>query len=449
MKNILKLKELVLASDSTLKTIFFIFTSVGIGKGLSVLRELIIAYYYGISVTVDFFMLAFTWLTWFSGLWMSVTYSVVIPLVSKAEARDRKLFESEFIGLSFFLGLLLTGFIVIVSFYFIRYIFYDLSEETLIGLTRTFLFLSPLSFISTIAVSYLIILLGKDAILSTLSEAVAPAVASLFLIFYISVWNFDPDSSGLVIGCLIGYFIWVFVLIWWSGRFHLIHRPSFRFRSKLWKDFYKSFRVMFLASTVLSLTALIDQKMALPLGPGSVSTLGYANRVLGLLFAVSSLVLTRTFLPSFSSGLLGRKDMPMRALRWSLFMLLLASIFTALGWKFSNEIVIYGFSRGNFTMDDAHRVGNVLRYGFLQLPFYVAGSVLVCYVTSLSKYNLLLLMAVIMVAVKVLFNYLLIRNFGVSGILISGVIMYLVSFAISLVYVIFRYDYKITKDLSK
>lgn len=422
--------------EKIIKTIILVLTSVGVGKGISLLRELIIAYYYGLSETVDFFMLAFTWLTWFSGLWMSVTYSIVVPLVSRVDIREKGLFESEFIGFSYFLGFLSMMFMVILSCFFMEHIFADISSYALRSLTKTFLFLSPLSFLSMVAVSYLVLTLVKDAFISTLSEAVAPALASVFLIFYIWVLDFNPDSFGLIFGCLLGYLVWAGILIRLGTKFYYIIRPSLRFRSKLWKDFYKNFGVMFSASAILSLILLIDQKMAIPLGAGSVATLGYCNRLIGVLFSVSSLVLTRTFLPSFSVGYHDNGALRHKAIKWGLFMLSISLPFTGLGWQLSHEIVTSVFERGSFSAEDANRVGNALRCGFLQLPFYVGGSVLNCYLTSVGRYSFLLLIAIVMVVIKIVANYLLIPFFAVSALFISGAIMYFFSFLLSLSYII-------------
>jgi hypothetical protein len=52
---------------------------------------------------------------------------------------------------------------------------------------------------------------------------------------------------------------------------------------------------------LMSFTGIIDQFFAANLGAGAISTLSYANRVLGLILSLGAMAISRATLPEFSA----------------------------------------------------------------------------------------------------------------------------------------------------
>jgi O-antigen/teichoic acid export membrane protein len=73
-------------------------------------------------------------------------------------------------------------------------------------------------------------------------------------------------------------------------------------------------------------------------------------------------------------------------------------------------------------------VAHVLRFGALQLPFYFAGLTAVQWIAARRRYGSLLLIACLAVLLKLVMNLLLIKAFGLAGIMMATAGMYAFSF---------------------
>jgi peptidoglycan biosynthesis protein MviN/MurJ (putative lipid II flippase) len=81
------------------------------------------------------------------------------------------------------------------------------------------------------------------------------------------------------------------------------------------------------------------------------------------------------------------------------------------------------FVRGAFSQADASQVGHLLRLYALQVPFYLAASILGRILLSIEGPRPLALAAVIAVTATITANAVLIGQMGISGIPAAGVIV--------------------------
>ena len=86
------------------------------------------------------------------------------------------------------------------------------------------------------------------------------------------------------------------------------------------------------------------------------------------------------------------------------------------------------FERGAFTSEDTRVVAGVQILASLQIPFYVAGILIVRAISSLSANRILAYGNVISLTVNVALNWLFMRWIGVAGIALSTSVMYVVAF---------------------
>jgi putative peptidoglycan lipid II flippase len=85
------------------------------------------------------------------------------------------------------------------------------------------------------------------------------------------------------------------------------------------------------------------------------------------------------------------------------------------------------FERGAFTPDATEAVSRVQMWLLLQIPFYVVVMLGPRVLSALDANATLLRISVLNVVVNIVGNYLLMRQFGVSGIAMATSLMYLIA----------------------
>jgi len=180
---------------------------------------------------------------------------------------------------------------------------------------------------------------------------------------------------------------------------------------------------------VMSGNSVIDQAMAAMLPAGSVAVLSYGNRVVQFCIMLSAAALGTTLIPYFSRLAADRKwDELNRIVHRSLRLTLLLTVPLALLLFFCSEpLVNLLFRRGAFTASDAHTVGKVQAFYALQIPSFIAGTIVVRLIQSIQANRILLWVASINLIMNISLNFLFMRWLGVAGIALSTAVVFLFS----------------------
>lgn len=67
---------------SIVKNMMIVAIFVGVGKLFGALKEVVVAYYFGISQVLDAYNIAFTWVTWAPVVWQGVVVFASVPIYS-------------------------------------------------------------------------------------------------------------------------------------------------------------------------------------------------------------------------------------------------------------------------------------------------------------------------------------------------------------------------------
>ncbi len=174
---------------------------------------------------------------------------------------------------------------------------------------------------------------------------------------------------------------------------------------------------------------LIDQNLASRLGPGSISILGYADKIFRLPLTVLIAAIYTGLHPYLAeAAAAGRYDdfqqMVDRLLRATLFVLLPVGLAIVL---LRQPIVVMVYQRGAFTPSAANATVGVLLYLGLQVPalglWYVYDRALV----SLRRTSFLMVFAVLSVGIKLMLSLVLVRTLGLAGLACATVVAILTS----------------------
>ncbi len=188
--------------------------------------------------------------------------------------------------------------------------------------------------------------------------------------------------------------------------------------------------VLLCAGVSLSyISPLIDQWMASFLGAGSVSTLGYANRLVVGAASLSVGALGPALLPHFSK-LVARGDT--QGLNTHYMAVMRLTVWGSVGltgmvWLVSEPVVALLYEHGNFTHADSLAVAGIMGWLSLQFPVLLVGIIAATLLSAVSMNAVFIPLSVLVATVKISANFLLMQWYGLAGIALSTAAAYTVS----------------------
>lgn len=178
-------------------------------------------------------------------------------------------------------------------------------------------------------------------------------------------------------------------------------------------------------------TALVDQSLAARLGPGSVSALNYANKLIPVILTIGTISLSTAALPAFSRLAANRDWVGVRSVLRGYTRLIFAVTVpvTILIILFSRPIIALFFQHGAFTEADAILVARVQSFLSVEIPFYAISMLYVSALSGLKLNDTLMWGTMISVPLNIGLDLFLMRIWGVSGIALSTAGVLIVSAA--------------------
>ncbi|MFM0057672.1 murein biosynthesis integral membrane protein MurJ [Paraburkholderia phytofirmans] len=396
-----------------------------IGKSAGALKEMSIAYRYGISNVVDAYQLTLTLITWLPATFVAVLSVVLVPALVELRSRPKQE-QAKFLGeldvMAIVVGL---AFAVLLYFswpYALDLMARNLSEETRVMSRRMMLGMAPVGIVMLTICVYAARLQAREKHVNTLLEC----VPALVLLVFVLAWHDASSPAPLIWGSTLGFILQAVLLGVLSGRADQIRaRLSFSLSSPQWPHMYRAVGVFMIGQLVMSLATPLDQYFVAGLGDGNIATLGYASRVLALLVSMGAVAISRATLPVLSELLSAGDNVRARsiALKWSLFMLAVGGVVVVVAWLLAPIVVKLLFQRGAFSAADTLAVSSLFRWGLIQIPFYFSVLVLVQLFASQGRFKAMALIAVVNFAVKAVANFFLIRWFGITGVVLATGVM--------------------------
>jgi putative peptidoglycan lipid II flippase len=389
-------------------------------------KELTVAAWFGTGDAVDAFLIALLVPRLAGSISASFLPTFIRVYRNRGVAGAQKVLTGVISGFLFF-GLILSVILIVFTPLYLPALCSGFSSEKL-RLARMILYaLVPiilLKGLSTICAGVL------NALDNFALAAILPILGPLSAIFFILTNGASLGIYALVSGTILGFGLET-VLI--SGA---IIRRKFSLRPHLIGDdpdlriVIGQFLPMVAGSILMGSTELVDKGMAAALSPGSVAALNYGNKIIAAVLTLATTAIGTAVLPYFTR-LVSEKDWKnIRSILKSYLGLIFAvGIPTAmLIYVFSDSIVNIIFQRGSFTAGDTAVVSAVQAYFSFQVPFYIAGILVVRLISALRANHILMWGAAINLVVNIGFNIVFIHYLGLKGIALSTSFVYLVSF---------------------
>ena len=378
-------------------------------------KEVALAWRYGINDTVDAYVFVFNLMQWPTTVLGGILVGLLVPIAASLSISEtRVLRELRSYSLAF---ILLLGMCLCL----ITWIFFPwLLSWPLLGLSvgqinsgeqmRALVLTIPLSLVASLFAAWT---LADNRHVNTLAEALPP-LGILFVVLLMG------GITPLVFGTVLGLLFQVIFLGASLLSCRQLEKPLFNLEHRYRNMLLGGAGVMILGQGLMSGVVLVDQFAAAGLVPGSLATLGYANRILGLFLTLGSIVVARAVLPIFSAAYVSsNKDYNSLALQWGWKALCFGVVTAGTSILSADWIVKTLFQRGEFGTAESNIVSSALRYGFVQLPFFLCSTVLVNALLAAHRRSLLIPLGGLALATKLGFVLFFLPKLGLKGLLLS------------------------------
>jgi putative peptidoglycan lipid II flippase len=266
--------------------------------------------------------------------------------------------------------------------------------------------------------------------------SLAPAAVPVFVVLGLAVSvavGAGSDSRGIwiiSISTLLGTILQLALLLGAFARSEKIPLPRWRGFSPEMKRSFHAYAPVLVGSLLITASGFVDQVMAASLAPGSLAALSYGGKMTSLLSSAGAIAIGTAAFPEFSRLLVENRNAAAMACLWQLirFVALIGIPAAALIFLLSRPLTAILFQRGAFSASDTVAVAGIQAMYALQLPWYVAGMVVVRFLAALGASKTILAIAAANLALKVLLNVILMRYIGIRGLALSTSIVYMVSF---------------------
>lgn len=406
MRNVLVIGSLVIAA-----------------KFFAALREIVIAWRYGVSALVDSYQISFMIVTWTPILFTTIIVTALVPnLVASRQSEQHRLFVSELNGAALGLGLVTLAATFLLGPYIAGEIAGPLGAPTAAMSRELTLLLAPFAFLLVISGYLGVRLQAIQAFGYTVLEALPPLCLCLLVLAFAQGSEYWPLAAGLLAGGALQLVILGVLAQRLDGG---VGAVRFRFASMHWPSAFAALGTIALGQLFNSLSIPIDQILAANLGTGAVATIGYSNRLIGLVTSLCIIVIGYSLLPFLSSiaargeARAGRR----KTLRSAGLLFGLGWIVAGAGWAVALWGVGLVFERGAFTAQDTQIVAEIFRISLLQIPFFASGIALMQWLAASHRHGLICLVLLVCACAKLLSALLFVQWFGLIGLAMSQVIM--------------------------
>jgi putative peptidoglycan lipid II flippase len=410
---------------------------------LGFFREILFAYFFGTQQEFDVYLIAAVVPTTISIIILYIGQNYFIPAYNSHKSSNKN--SIDFFKSNVFVFFVTGLFLTILLFLFtpnIVSIFINKSNTQYFNLAtdifRILLITLPVSAVISIISAYYLAEM----------DFVSPAISRLFLnVAIIPVIWFSSQNIGIYsisIGIAIGIllqFIYLFLKLKIKDKW--IPISYVKNRSKLGKDFTSVILSIIIIESISQLYSLSDRFFYSSVDSGGIASLNYATNIFMLPVSIISVSIATIIFSKVSEYFAGPSKFDINHyisefLRVNLVIFLFAT-FTLL--LFGDVIVKIILERGKFDSTDSASTFNLLKIYSISLLFYSTYSLYNKILYSAKLIKQLLLITILGMMIKIVFNFLLVTHFKQSGLALSTVISYLFFFTSS--NLLIRYKLKI------
>ncbi|WP_334994790.1 murein biosynthesis integral membrane protein MurJ [Nostoc sp.] len=399
-------------------------------KVAAVGKELVVAQRFGTGDDLDAFLIALLVPSFIINVVAGSFNTALIPTYMQVREQEGiKAAQRLFCGATISgLGLLgITTILMVASApLYLPYIAAGFSPEKLDMTFHLLCAIAPLVLLSGIIIIWGAVLnAGERFALAALSPIMTPTI-SVLLLLMVKSWGIFALVAGLVCGAVLEIIL--------LGT--ALHRQGISWLPK-WYGFDTHLRQvvsqyfpMIAGGFLMCSTNLVDQSMAAMLSPGSVAALSYGNKLISFPISLATTALSTAVIPYFSKMVVSKDWIGARHTlkQYMQIIFMTTMLLTAFLLVFSEPLVKILFQRGSFTANDTHLIAQIQNYFALQIPFYIAGTLVVRLISAMQANHILMWGSAYNLIINIVLNYVFMQWFDVIGIALSTTCVYIFSF---------------------
>ena len=389
------------------------------------IKESTIAYYFGTSEYVDFYVLALIFVTFF----VQPIGGAISTLLTQKYIEIVKVYSSKVAGhiyiKSLLLGILCICIISVIQSFLLqipRIEAWFISKFSYINLNYIYI-LMPIGILSTISLINGSILMAKEQFKThSLLPIFVHFTTITFLIFAPKEYVFE----FLLIGTLFGFFLELIISKFCLRKIFLkLDFNKIKEEGREFNKIVKSMPKMVISATILGSSLIIDQIMAMLAGEGAVAMINFGNKVpLGL---ISIITIWGTVLyPTFIQYVTASRYNTLRKsfLRFSTISFVLFFIICGFISFFSDSLIKILFEHGAFLAKDTIMVANIQILYLMLVPLFIVSMICMRVINALENSGIYLLGNVLLIVINIILNLYLIPLYGVIGAPLATLISY-------------------------
>ncbi len=416
-------------SKSIIKASIILTILTVFGKGIGFIREMVLAYYFGLSDEYDVFLVSITIAVILNSTIYYFAQNYFIPLYNKFERNKNK--GNDFFNFSFYL-FLVGGIAIFVLFLIFKQPIINTlitnKSTTLVNLALKiyiiYLYTVPLTAaLSIIAAFY-------QAKFNFFIYAISQLLVNIIIVAAIVLFN---SSFGILVipyATVFATFLqFVFLILPISKKFS--------FNIKLFdiikeeSNLISSALIFTIIIELISLSySFIDRYFFEKLSTGAISALNYANNLINLPINIFTMAIATVLFSKFSfnsgNNLINENEsIYIKSLKYNFLITIPIAILFYFHGGFIIDVL---FERGHFSNKDTLLTAEVLKYYSIGIPFISGYSIINKLLYSLSMVKYLLFIVLLSLFIKITASILLVDSFFHNALAISSSLAYLFMF---------------------
>ena len=420
-------------SQGLIKSAGLIVIVILLSKIAGFLRDVIVANYYGASLVSDAYFyayqipaLAIVILGGMGGPFHSATVSVFSKIIKNFNAKPEKEVKRLFNTYQTF-SILIFGAIALICFFFPQQVMNVIISQATPELSSLAAYhlriMSPIIIVGAILGLYYGILVTYNKFLL---PNIAPSMLSVGLITTLVLSNGDDTGFYLAIGTTIGALLQLFIQMPAVMKLGYVFKPCFEFfNNKNFKDIMELLMPAFLSSTIGQIGIYVDIFFASSLAEGQWTAYGYANRIFQFPVGLMLSALLVPLFPLFSRLVAQEKfDEVRHYFNKGVGSLIYVGAFLMIFiFICRTDLISLALERGAFDHSATLMVSEVLFVISLSIiPYMFRDSITRIYY-SFNDSKTPFYIAISSIALKFIFNSILVKPLGINGIALSTVII--------------------------
>ena len=413
-----------------------------ISKILGLIRDLVIAHYFGTSVYSDAFNLAYLFtgnIFIIFGCIGGPIYNSVVAILPKVKRSTQKPFLKKILWQSMYI---FTAVALIIYFAkpYILNAFIDKSKHLeYFNLTLTNIDLLLI----------LILITGPNAIIGALlniykkyfMSSISPAITNITLIIAVMLSNASLFGMSLALGTTVGGLIALFIQ--WPAFKKIMDKgnKSIKIDKREIHDFNLILYPALLSTGFAQIMTFVDGFFCRGLEEGSWTAVTLSSRLIQMPMGILITAVIVPFFPKISVLVKQQKfdEIKRRLLKLNLNLVLVCIPAVVIGCIWHEEIIRIIFERGAFNARSTEMVSSLFYYFSLGAIPYVLKEFLVRTFYSFGDSRTPLYVMVVTILLKAGLNYTLIPVMGLKALAFSMMVLNIISFLALLVFFIIRF----------